>query len=114
MITGQMISFILCCSAKRTISVYKAENRTQLYLLACLGGYLPARPAAAGGGIPLVLVGVAGPGFLNSRPASSPGLSHVDNPDQSIQFTFITDSNFKVLLSGGGELFLWDPAYKNL
>ncbi len=69
------------------------------------GRYLPARPA--GGGIPLVLVGVAGPGFLNSRPASSAGLSHVDNPDQSIQFMFITDCNF-IALSWGG-FFLSEP-----
>jgi hypothetical protein len=75
------------------------------------GRYLPAWPAAAGGGIPLVLVGVAGPGFLNSRPASSAGLSHVDNPDETI-----TDcKNLKCVIGGGGGgRVLWGPANNNL
>ena len=107
MITGQMISFILCCSAKRTIYTRPRIEPSYPAGGGGWGRYLPARPAAAGGGIPLVLVGVAGPGFLNSRPASSAGLSHVDNPDQSIQFMFITDCNF-IALSWGG-FFLSEP-----
>jgi hypothetical protein len=101
MITGQIISFIPVLLSEED-HLYEAENRTQLPCRGGGGGYLPARPAAAGGGIPLVLVGVAGPGFLNSRPASSAGLSHVDNPDQSIQCMFITDSNFIVRSWVGG------------